>query len=128
MTPAAAKHLSRKRRSTASRFMVLAIALTFAVQSFLTQTHIHGASQHSSLATAAVDVKAVKEGKAPADNSRSECPLCQAIAHSGVFVAPATSLPCLSLLWVMAVATGFSSLAATYAPAHDWQSRAPPLH
>jgi hypothetical protein len=127
MTPATARHLNVRRRSAASRLFVLAIALTFVLQSYLTQTHIHGASHHADHLTAAAVTKALKDGKAPVDGGRSDCSLCQAIAHSGVFVSASTSLLPLPLFWVMAVAPYVSAHAGLEAPAHDWQSRAPPL-
>ena len=111
----------------ASRLVVFAIALAFALQSYLTQTHIHDASHRLAHLTAAAEAKALNDGKAPVDDSRSDCPFCQAVAHSGVFVSAATSLLYLPVLCVMAALPDVRVRASFFTPAHDWQSRAPPL-
>jgi hypothetical protein len=121
------KRWSRKRTSFASRFVVRLVAITFALQSYITQTHIHGVSHAITRIAKVADTKASGQSKAPADNSQSECPLCQAVTQSGVFVAAATLTLHLPLVWITTVAFAFSAGVISSATAHNWQSRAPPL-
>jgi hypothetical protein len=124
MTAAATGYSRTWRRSSASRFIVLVVLLAFALQSVLTQTHIHGASQSPGgfAKVAALHVP----GQTPRDNSQENCPLCQAVVQSGVFVASATPFLSLPFAWVETVALIFSPRASSHAAAHDWRSRAPP--
>lgn len=83
----------RSRTDLARNFVALLVAFAFALQSFLTQTHIHGvATTLDGFAIVKVDSGSSGGGKAPADNSPLDCPYCQAIAHSGLFFMPAAPL------------------------------------
>lgn len=83
----------RSRTDMARNFVALLVAFAFALQSFLTQTHIHGVPA-SFDASAIVKIDAGSSGgsKAPVDNGPLDCPYCQAIAHSGLFYMPAAPL------------------------------------
>jgi hypothetical protein len=77
----------------ARNFVSLLVAFAFALQSFLTQTHIHRVPQSfGGPAIVKFDTGAPPGNKAPADNSPLDCPYCQAIAHSGLFFMPAAPL------------------------------------
>ena len=73
--------------------MALLVAIAFALQCFLTQTHIHGLPQHPELlAHVKLGASTPAGGETPADNSPLDCPYCQAVAHSGFFFTPAAPL------------------------------------
>lgn len=127
MSVAGSKRLSRRRIDYASRFVVLFVAMAFALQSYITQTHIHGLSRDFGAIAKIATTKAPGQDKTPAGNDQTECQLCQAITHSGVFVAAATLTLHLPFSWVKMVPLVFSARVDSYASAHNWQSRAPPL-
>ncbi len=108
------------------RVFTLILALAFALQSFVTQTHIHGLGPAPSAPGIAKLVKGPASNPSPLDTSDNACAFCQAIAHSGAFFAPAAPV-----LLLPFVATAPSFLPAVVAIsgntlAHNWQSRAPP--
>ena len=77
----------------ARNILALLLAFAFALQSFLTQTHIHGVHiSFDGSAIVKIDSGSSGGSKAPADNSPLDCPYCQAIAHSGLFFMPAAPL------------------------------------
>ena len=116
---------------------MLVTLLAFSVQTYLTQTHIHQASEgRSGLAleqTApgpAQDLNRspnVPKDRYPANEDPANCPLCQELIHAGHFVTPAAAailLPSLSVsvIEIAAVATPINR-----AVSHIWHGRAPPL-
>ncbi|HEY5336778.1 MAG TPA: hypothetical protein VIJ85_01120 [Rhizomicrobium sp.] len=117
------------------RQLVLAISLiAFALQSYLTQTHIHFAtSQAFGISSNDTFVPAAKHGTektVPAKNAPSNddpnCPICQAAMHSGQFVTPsavAFILPSEAASIVLIVT---AVLTANRTISHSWQGRAPP--
>jgi len=109
-----------RRLGPARRFVVFVAALAFALQSYIAQTHIHDGVPGFAprLATG--------QGKLPADRGQADCPLCQAVIHVGVFVAPASLVLILPFAWVKTDLLVFTARAASAAAAHDWRSRAPP--
>jgi hypothetical protein len=104
----------------------LVAILAFALQSYMTQTHIHDASQGIGGIVKIVATQPLGQGKAPLHDGQTDCPFCQAVIHAGVFVASATPLLLLPFAWAETVALVFAPRAAFDAAAHDWQSRAPP--
>ena len=121
------------RQRALSRLWAAFALLTFfafADQAYLTQTHevtaqfeaaMQGATQHQ-------DIRQNGGKHAPGPNHGTSCPLCQTIAASGAYLAPAetnlfvpvpresrTELP---LLTRATVASN---------PGHIWRGRAPPL-
>lgn len=108
---------------SASRFVVFVTALAFALQCYLVQTHIHGMLQSEVVKVAAAPSPA--PGKVPFDHSRADCPVCQAVAHAGAFLAPAV-LATFAFGWAEHVTLFVTPRAATDAGTHYWQSRAPP--
>jgi hypothetical protein len=106
--------------------LALLLALSFTLQAFVTQTHIHvGATA----VTAGVVMEKTSPGKtSPLDNETTNCLFCQEMLHSGQFslaAAPQLALP---------VETGtFVSIPLALplllgAIPHGWQSRGPPRH
>ena len=116
---------------------MLVTLLAFSVQTYLTQTHIHMASEGrgalaleqpiASPVKALTQSPAVPKDKYPANEDPANCPLCQELIHAGQFVTPAAAailLPSLSVsvIEIVAVATPFGR-----AVTHIWHGRAPPL-
>lgn len=102
--------------------------LAFALQSYTTQTHIHKPTLPGFAGiAAALDIDApTKDGKAPAKQDQN-CPLCQAVAHAGVFVSPSSAAGLLPTLSVQIIAVSLDVAITIDAVSHSWQSRGPPL-
>jgi hypothetical protein len=128
---------TRKRRFAAARLVVLVTLLAFSIQTYLTQTHIHFASEDQSsrahgqlvLGGGKVSPNAPVERKDryPANQDPANCPLCQELVHAGQFVTPAASallLPSLSLS-VIELSVQYALL--IHSVTHIWRGRAPPL-
>lgn len=126
MTAAVAESPGTRRLSPARRFVVYIALFAFALQSYITQTHIHDGSQGFGGIAKIAATQPPAHGKAPFHDSKTDCPLCQAVIHAGIFVAPATPLLHLPFTLVETVAPVFTLAVASNATAHDWQSRAPP--
>jgi hypothetical protein len=94
------------------------LAITFLVQSYLIQSHVHPTfGQHDTLSWSTGSA-----GDNPAD-----CPLCQADLLAGVYIAPSPpeigGLP--AYAWTKPLVSA-SRLYSTQRK-HSWQGRAPPL-
>jgi hypothetical protein len=126
MAAAAAESLEIRRLSPARRFVMFVAVLAFALQSFITQTHIHGDAQGLGGIVKIATAPSAAQGNAPLHHGTADCPFCQAVIHAGVFVASATPLLHLPFVWVKTVALFFTARADSGATAHHWQSRAPP--
>ena len=121
-------------RMPAWRLAVLLFTfLAFAAQSYVTQTHIHFTSNvfadgFSVKADVKVTGKTTPRKNLPSNDDPANCPICQAVAHSGQFVTPSAigfALPTEALAFIpLAIAAG----AACETISHNWQSRAPPHH
>jgi hypothetical protein len=100
------------------RLIAILLALAFAFQSYVAQTHIHPT----------IFVASAKDqgNKSPVDNSPLTCPFCQAIAHEGLFYLPQAMLLFLEPQWVEAAKSHFALPSDRAAPDHSWRSRAPP--
>lgn len=128
MKAATARYSGLRRTGLASPFVVFVTALAFLLQSFITQTHVHGdAADHADQASAHISGQisgqfSASQGDIPFE--QSQCPFCQAIVHAGAFLMP-SSLPSLLPVATVSVALSFVMRAAS-AAAHNWQSRAPP--
>lgn len=123
MKAAAAGHSDIRRKSTASRVLAFITVIAFAMQSFIIQTHIHSGPL-AAIAKFSIDAPA-QHSKDPHNKSPADCPLCQAVAHTGAFLTPAT----IAMLLPVSVQTVMLRLVvqtATAARTHSWQSRAPP--
>ena len=111
-------------RGSGFRAIAWLLLLAFTLQSFVTQTHIHGAF------TAAATHAASTAGqtKAPADDGKAECPFCQAIMHAGAFYAPPSQILALPLSWAGIAVSFFAVETFASVSSHLWRSRAPPQH
>jgi hypothetical protein len=119
----------------ANPWLVFIALLALAVQLFVVQTHVHGAvfesatnSQSASISIdgVAADKPAHPDGF-PVNDDPSNCPLCQAFAHSGALLH-ATQIPGWVPVFTIEAASYFS---ATFEPdlrvSRSWFGRAPPL-
>jgi hypothetical protein len=103
------------------RLMACLVLLAFVFQSYALQTHIHAGATHP-----AISSRVPASGKGPVSNSPMECPLCQALAHDGIFLEPAAVLALFfGAGWFVAVPKPHAAHSPGTAM-HAWQSRAPP--
>jgi hypothetical protein len=111
-----------------SRALLLLVALAFASQTYLVQTHIHMPASGKAASPDVLDYQAppAGHGKAPAKDDPANCPLCQQFASAGQFVTPAAAATLLPSFSVSVIE--FVVVAANLVPAasHFWQGRAPP--
>ena len=119
------KSTSVGSRRLGARIVAWLLLFAFTAQCYATQIHIHGsppASSGASVGKFADD----HHGKSPGTPAPADCPICQSIAHTGLFFAPAApllSLPAIAA-YVAPPQGGHAILRA--AATHDWRSRAPP--
>jgi hypothetical protein len=115
-----------RRGSSGWHAVTWAVLLAFTIQCFVTQTHIHWASQaHAGIASAKILESVSGSHKAPFENSAA-CPFCQVIVQAGAFFAsspPLLNLPVTSAEYTI---PGLIAIAIRAPSAHSWQSRAPP--
>lgn len=111
--------------------------LTFLLQSYATQTHIHllpvvpGSSVSAVIGDTTERAKVSgsqqrENEKAPLKDSSDTCPLCQQILIAGAFVSPAfLALPVPTVSAVASpIAASLSAISRT--ASHSWHGRAPP--
>ena len=127
--------LRRARSSFHQKLILLVTLVTFVLQGYIVQTHIHFAP--------AADVGAIVVGgsyldgntgstgagqhipKAPIDDP-AHCPICQEFVHAGQYLTPS---PILTLLLTVVVApiTIVRVIPVVAIPvSHSWRGRAPP--
>lgn len=116
------------------------MALAFALQSYVTQTHIHftpaeltnlSAAAQPGAKIAAIGVrpapgKFAPQDKYPANDDPANCPICQEILHAGQFVAPSAIVFALPTEAVAVVPLSLALFTPREAASHNWQGRAPP--
>src|SRR6185437_15594998 len=127
----------KRQRFAGARLVVLVTLLAFAIQTYLTQTHIHFSSEgqssgvHGQLALGggkvANGVPVDRKDRYPANEDPANCPLCQELIHAGQFVTPAAAV-----LFLPSLAISVIELTIRYSPhlhtvTHIWRGRAPPL-
>ena len=120
----ATAHLPDIGRASAGRLVVTwMVLLAFALQSYVTQTHIHAAPVARAPMVGAISV----QSPAPADPEAIACPFCQAIAAAGGFFSPAAlALSFLASHAGTAVLPPIDVGLARAAAGFSWRSRAPP--
>jgi len=125
----------KRRRFAATRLLVLVTLLAFAVQTYLTQTHIHLANEgqiprvHGQLVLGKASIGAPLEHKDryPPNEDPANCPLCQELIHAGQFVTPAASFLLLPTLSLSTIERTVQYAPLIHAITHIWRGRAPPL-
>jgi hypothetical protein len=114
------------QRGLGLRSIAWVLLLAFTLQSFLTQTHIHGAPGIGGFAVVKILSRTPSPVKAP--DTGTDCPICQAITHAGAFFTPAAPSVLLSVSWVESIAPVIIVDTIETISTHPWQSRAPPRH
>lgn len=110
------------RPQAGSLLFAALLAVTIAFQGWMIQTHVHADGFAAAVTTAQNAGKAHQ----PVNDDPAKCPICQEMAHSGLFTAPAW------LAFFLVVATSsIVALALFAAPtftalSHAWHSRGPP--
>jgi Protein of unknown function (DUF2946) len=129
MTATATGYSRSGRMGVASRLVVLVALLAFVLQSFITQTHIHGMPQGlDGRAIGAAHAKLPARGNSPLDNNSLDCPVCHAITHAYAIFSPATPILILVAIWLELAVPSVIAHAVSAIATFNWQSRAPPQH
>jgi hypothetical protein len=123
MKAAAARFLRDRHRGLSWRSIAWILLVAFTLQSFITQTHIHGTGGAAIVKTFA---KVPSHKKLPAENGTADCPLCQAITHAGAFFTPTAPTLLLTVTGTDIVAAFVIANAIDDISTHHWHSRAPP--
>jgi len=114
-------------RQTKVRFIIALIALlSFTVQTYVVQTHIHSPITVGNLAVGSLGASANHKAPTGDKDNPDDCPICQAFAMAGSFVTPALIILALGMSFIDA--SPFVALRASTGPllTRNWQSRAPP--
>jgi len=107
------------------------VLILFALQSYVTQTHIHflnAAPGTVQSVTGGVAIKAPAHGKLPPADNPATCPICQDMALAGHYTAPGAILLTLPPLVAMPVAVLLEVPQYAAVVSHIWLGRAPPQH
>ncbi len=114
--------------------------VAFALQSYVTQTHIHFAGHvvtggftfpdEISKAQTGKALGAVQDqgdhDKYPPGDDPANCPICQEMLYAGHYVAPAAIVALLPTLAVRTIARADIELPYVFSLSHIWQVRGPP--
>ena len=103
--------------------------LAFALQSYVTQTHVHRSPVGDPTTQAAVGAagKIFVQTASPVDDETPACAFCQAIATAGAFFSPAGIAVSALLVLVESAARPPTVVGLAIIPAgFSWRSRAPP--
>lgn len=131
-----ATNRSRKApRPAVSRAILLVTLLAFSLQTYLTQTHIHLASERPALLSqvqvdhgkAPSTMPAERRDRYPANEDPANCPLCQELIHAGQFLTPAAAALLLPFFSTSVMDVAVPSKVFIRAVTHVWRGRAPPL-
>ena len=126
--PAGAANFPESGRAGAWRLVATwMVLLAFALQSYVTQTHIHPAPFAADRAPIAQVVGAVSVQVASPLDEAVACPFCQAIAAAGALHGP-VAVAIDRLVFATLAAHGPPTVAgrATQPAGFSWRSRAPP--
>ena len=122
----------RAPQSDRARLAITLFALlAFTLQSYVTQTHIHGITRDSiAAATLAVDKNPAEKqqpNKFPPGDDPANCPICQQILHSGSYVPPSAATLLLPTVAASITPIVIDIKTIAQASSHSWKSRAPPI-
>jgi hypothetical protein len=126
-------------RISLPRSLLLAfMMISFLSQTYITQTHIHGAVHSSAqgivriLSDLSGDEDAFTPGGGtgqkhnPVKSDPAHCVFCQAVGYAGAFVSPAAALLVLVPQNLSVIPSQISIAARVEAVPHFWHGRAPP--
>jgi hypothetical protein len=115
------------------RQLVLALTLiAFAVQGYITQTHIHlpAAFEATATRTTAGNIEPGPFASSPPGGGSTDdvqsCPFCQEIVFAGQYLSPAAIGVIPPILSVTILPVAEQRLAEPSKASHSWQGRAPP--
>jgi hypothetical protein len=124
MSSAAAQVIDMRRSGAWRAALTWMVLLAFALQSYITQTHIHNPPAPAGRAAIA---EVVSAGGAPADREDIACPFCQAVAAAGAFFAATPVVATLPAAQARTPVSPPAVLGLHLASAgFNWRSRAPP--
>ncbi len=114
--------------------ITLFVLLTFVLQGYATQTHVHFPGERNFVVDAggvgelAKDSRSQKSEpqKAPSKGDPENCPLCQQITIAGAFVSPAAVALLLPVQIPYAAPAVFAVAVLFRSVSHSWHGRAPP--
>jgi hypothetical protein len=116
----------RRQRAAANgalrTLLNLVVLLTFTLQAFLVQTHLHNLPV--SLETSGVVTASAPASKAPLDIDK--CFLCQEYVHGGTYLTPAAAAVLPPSAVVSLLPRVIETVAAARPLSHNWMGRAPP--
>jgi len=131
--------ISRLRRVSSWRQVLpMLMLVAFALQSYVTQTHIHFAGHvvtggFTFPGEGSKTVKALgtaqdqdDHDKYPPGDDPANCPICQEILYAGHYVAPAAVAVLLPMLAIRTIARVDAELPFVSSVSHIWQVRGPP--
>jgi hypothetical protein len=114
-------------RPSAKRLLVVAgMLLAFAIQAFITQTHVHPAGFSDAGIAFHADKSSPRHDNYPVNDDPSNCPLCKEILYSGQYVAPMWAVFFLPALAVSVIETATLPVSRYDTASQGWSSRAPP--
>jgi hypothetical protein len=120
-------------RSFWQRSLLALTLVAFALQSYITQTHIHfernfaaGSLTQDGSKALSGDAVRDKHDKYPANEDPANCPICQEILYAGHYVAPTAIAVLPPSLAVSTIAIVAGELPSISAASHNWRGRAPP--
>ena len=101
--------------------LVAFVLIAFGLNSYITQTHIHFHPEalHG-------QILGGEHQKHPSDDDSKNCPFCQAMVSSGVFLTAVPPLLILPFKWVAAPALPILTARLIQTEFRAWRSRAPP--
>ena len=106
---------------------MLFLLLSVFFQSYVAQTHIHGAGQALTQITAQDAAHAPQAPLPQDDDDHGNCLLCQAALHSGAVMVPAVLAVLLPALLFLGLAEASQArVSLPVLASHAWRSRAPP--
>jgi hypothetical protein len=104
-----------------------ALLFAFALQSYITQTHIHGVSAAiGPAASGQVFDTTFAQAPAHGEDEAIACPFCQAAAAAGAFFTPPPVQIATSRVQTLAAHVPFERNQASVTASFAWRSRAPP--
>lgn len=116
--------------------VTLFVALTFVLQGFATQTHVHFSTDHdvnvnfsdgnTAKVTEALPSQKGDHGKLPSKDDPANCPFCQQILIAGAFVSPTTVAVLLPTQLPLPAPRMFAISSSFRSISHSWHGRAPP--
>jgi len=125
----------RAQRSWGRLPLTLLLFFTFAVQSYVTQTHVHFSTESDrggafdlgfAGKTKVTPSQTGDRHNSPAKDDPANCPLCQQVSLAGAFVSPAVVVLYLPMLAGTFALPALAAVAASVRASHNWQGRAPP--